>query len=558
VTIAHPAQESLRPRSSVAIALQTAGTLSALIFLISSINEVLSINHLYQSQQFLIGLLLVIFSLWALLEVLRIARQPGSPPLRGLQGILAFQLVLITARHWLASGLRSEPLPVVDPSGAVPAFEQALIVLPVYFLTFLGISHCLISAFSHGEAMRARELRRQMEILRTTKAALEDSENRYRTFFNIPVVGSAITSASRTLLEVNDETCRILGYSREELACRTWAEIFHPDDLAANDAQFQRLLRREIDGYELEMRFIRKDGTIVHTLLAEGCGPIGNQPVDLCYLNLIDISSRKRTEAQLAAAQRRERLRDEQQRRELEQKLKTSLTAAAIAHEIQQPLAAILLNCRLVEQMLACHDPGALPPQLKEKLGALSRDGERVASTMERMRMLLRNVETAHTTVDLAAGLESALLFLRPELKAQMVSLSQEGLERPCHLQGDCAQLQMAAVNLIRNAIQAMEQQHPSSRRLLLRLQRHPDRLNVVVADSGPGFPPDYRSDPSWELLKSTKATGMGLGLFLAQTAASNHHGQLHIGRNACLGGAEVVIELPLVSPGASANPAAP
>jgi signal transduction histidine kinase len=74
------------------------------------------------------------------------------------------------------------------------------------------------------------------------------------------------------------------------------------------------------------------------------------------------------------------------------------------------------------------------------------------------------------------------------------------------------------------------------------------------MADSGPGFPPNYRNHTSWELLKSTKATGMGLGLFLAQTAATNHHGQLHIGRSARLGGAEVVIKLPLISPDPAAD----
>lgn len=555
---ARTAQKSLRPSSSVAIALQSAGTLSALIFLISSISESLSVNNLYASQQFLIGLLLVILSLWALLEVVSVARRPGSPPLRGLQGLLAFQLALIAARHWQATGLRPRPLPLVDSSGAVPAFGEALIIVAIHFFTFLAISQGLIAAFSHAEAMRARELRQQMDILRTTQAALEASENRYRTFFNNPVIGSAITSASRTLLEVNNETCRILGYSREELTGRSLDAFTHPDDRAADEAQFQRLLRREIDSYELDMRFLRKNGTVVHALLAGGCGPIGNQPVDFCYLNLIDISARKRIEAQLAAVQQHERLRDERQRRELEQKLKTSLTAAAIAHEIQQPLAAILLNCRLVEQMLAGQDAGALQPQLRKKLGALSRQGERVVVTMERMRMLLRNVETTHTTVDLAAVLESALLFLRPEFKARNVALSEEGLEEPCPLQGDGPQLQMAAVNLIRNAIEAMDQVPKGGRRLLLQLQRHPERLSIVVADSGPGFPPDYRNDSSWELLRSSKSTGIGLGLFLAQTAATNHHGQLRIGRSGSLGGAEVVIDLPRVSPAASADPATP
>lgn len=117
-----------------------------------------------------------------------------------------------------------------------------------------------------------------------------------------------------------------------------------------------------------------------------------------------------------------------------------------------------------------------------------------------------------------------------------------------------CGQLAVALENLliqrsleqqVRARSQALEEAHAretrneEQRRQLL-------ELRVVVADSGPGFPADHSNDTSWELLKSTKATGMGLGLFLAQTAASNHHGHLRIGRSDELGGAEVVIELPL------------
>jgi PAS domain S-box-containing protein len=538
--------DGLRGSASAAIALQSAWTLSALIFLISSIYEVLSTNHLYQSQQFLIGLLLVVFSLWALLEVLRISQRPGSPPLRTLVGLLTVQLTLISARHWHADQLRTDIPSLSGPPAVMPAFGETMAFLPIYFFTFLAISRCLISAFSHAESIRARELHQQMEILKATKTALEISERRYRTFFNIPVVGTAITSSSRAWIEVNDETCRLLGYSREELLTRTWSELTHPDDLAVEERQFQRLLRREIDSYELEKRFIRKDRTVGYTLVAGGCGPIDDQAVDLCYMNLIDISARKRFEAELEAAQERERLREEQQRGLLEQKLKTSLTAAAVAHEIQQPLAAILLKCRLAAQDLAAMPPADATAVLQERLSSLTADAELVVTTVERMRMLLRNVETIHSCVDLSAILRSALIFLRSEIETQQVQLSDAGLEQASTLQGDSAQLQMAVVNLVRNALQAMENQRPSTRRIRVELQHQSGQLNVVVADSGPGFPPDHRSDTSWELLKSSKATGMGLGLFLAQTAATNHGGRLRVGRSATLGGAEVVLELPL------------
>ena len=248
----------------------------------------------------------------------------------------------------------------------------------------------------------------------------------------------------------------------------------------------------------------------------------------------------------LEQAYTREAHERERRRQLLEQKLKTSLTAAAVVHEIQQPLAAILLKCRLVGEDLAARQGDERLVPLQQLLLSLSGDAEQMVATMERMRMLLRNVETAHSRIDVAATLDSALLYLRTSIQDRHVQVRHEGLDQPCLMQGDGAQLQTAVVNLIRNAIQAMEAQPASDRHLLLQLQRTPAQLRVVVADSGPGFPEDVVNGGSWEVLRSTKSTGMGLGLFLVQTAAANHHGDLHIGRSAQLGGAEVAINLPL------------
>ena len=80
-----------------------------------------------------------------------------------------------------------------------------------------------------------------------------------------------ITSPSKGILEVNDELCRILGYSREELLEKTWAELTHPDDLPQDLFNFDRVMAREIEGYSLEKRWIRKDGQIVNGIMAAKC-----------------------------------------------------------------------------------------------------------------------------------------------------------------------------------------------------------------------------------------------------------------------------------------------
>lgn len=279
------------------------------------------------------------------------------------------------------------------------------------------------------------------------------------------------------------------------------------------------------------------------------CGHLGVALETLLIQQSLEQQVQDRSAA-LRRAYERESRHAQQQRDLLRQKLKTSLIAAAAVHEIQQPLAAILLHCRLAVQRLEAPAEATGSASLIGQLRPLADAVEEVSTTMERMQQLLRNVETEPSLLDLSTTLNSALAFQQMELRRQEVQLFCEGVAQPCPMRGDAAQLQMAVVNLIRNALQAMEQQPPEQRRLLLQLERQEQQLLIRVADSGPGFPEDFSGcDTSWETLRSSRATGMGIGLFLAQTAASNHRGDLQIGRSAVLGGAEVVISLPCPEP---------
>ncbi len=540
----------------LALSLQSAGLLSTLIFLVSAVYEVLAANSLHTSQFFLIALLLGALALWALLEIATISRHRRIQGLRTLRLILIVQVGVIALRHWGDFAPHTLEAAAGTLRQASPDLSQATIFLPLYLLVFLSISRSLIDIFASAERERANQLQEQMTILSRTKGELEASEARYRNFFNLPLVGTAITDAGRRWVAINDKTGAILGYSRDELFRRTWTELTHPDDLAIEMTLFERMRRHEINGYQIEKRFIRKDGSIVHTLMAGGLGPQGGQQPELFHMNIIDISDRKRVEAQLIEAQQREQAQAQQQRSELEQKLKTSLTASAVVHEIQQPLATILLNCRLAEATVRNLPAESIPDALRAQLSQLTANGDQVTATMERMRMLLRNVETQPAPLDLAINIESSLIYLRKDLQNSSIQLTSCGLDQPCPLMGDGAQLQSAMVNLIRNAIEAMGQQPADSRQLLIRLQHQRDQVSIEVADSGPGFPRDYSGTTSWELLRSTKASGMGIGLFLAQTAAINHGGCLRIGRHAELGGAEVVIDIPRRPPNLSATEA--
>ena len=101
--------------------------------------------------------------------------------------------------------------------------------------------------------------------------SLREKEALFRSYYELGLIGMAITSLEKGWIQCNDCLCSILGYTLEELFCKTWAELTHPDDLATDEAYFQKVLSGEIDGYQMEKRFIRKDGVAVHTDLSVKC-----------------------------------------------------------------------------------------------------------------------------------------------------------------------------------------------------------------------------------------------------------------------------------------------
>ncbi len=135
------------------------------------------------------------------------------------------------------------------------------------------------------------------------EAALRRSEQRFRGYFELPLIGIAITSPEKGWLEVNDGLCAMLAYPREELVVKTWAELTHPEDLAADASQFKRVLAGEIEGYCLDKRFLRKDGQTVWTSLAVRCVRKPDRTADYFVATLQDITERKKAEAQLLRKQ---------------------------------------------------------------------------------------------------------------------------------------------------------------------------------------------------------------------------------------------------------------
>jgi len=165
--------------SPIAMPLQAVGLLSALIFLISCIFEVLVINGLYEGQHILFSLLLLCLSLWAIVELQLVINKRLQLPTRALRIGLLAQVLVVLVRGFTGFGRSAHSVLESGLAGG-PRFGFALVFLPVYLALFMLISRLIINAFSYAEYLRANQLQLQMVALEQARKALQLSEERYR------------------------------------------------------------------------------------------------------------------------------------------------------------------------------------------------------------------------------------------------------------------------------------------------------------------------------------------------------------------------------------------
>ena len=243
------------------------------------------------------------------------------------------------------------------------------------------------------------------------------------------------------------------------------------------------------------------------------------------------------------------RKKDEQALAAVTSKLKVSLEAASIAHEIKQPLSVVRLTSQSLNQLLNHSNNPALPPALSEGLNTLDHETERINTITEKMRALLRNAQIKREPVDLLQVIESSVRYVKSK-HGQNDWIDDGSLRRwsdgEAVIQGDAIQLQLALINVLNNAFEALEQHQPGGERsqvpsISVSLQSHRDHWAIAIDDNGPGLSEEAISDLT---LMSSKPDGTGLGLFIVRSAAEGHGGSLVLSSSP-LGGLRAVLNLP-------------
>ena len=363
---------------------------------------------------------------------------------------------------------------------------------------------------------------------------LRQSEEKFRKYFELPLVGIAITSLEKGWLEVNDRLCEFFGYSREELTKMTWMELTYPEDLEADVVEFNKVLNGESEGYSLEKRFVNKSGEIVYAEISARCVRKSDGQVDYFVALVQDINDRKRAEQEMILA------REEAERASNAK----SEFLSQMSHELRTPLNAILGFGQVLES-----DPQEpLTTFQQQSVTEILKGGSHLLELINEILDLSR-IETGHLTL----SLESVNLGLLTE---ELITLC-EPVAKKCHVEllnyvplhddlfvfADRIRLKQVLLNLVSNAI---KYNRTGGTVKIDAGTNGMETISISITDTGVGIPEERMKDlfqPFNRLgSEKTEIEGTGVGLTITKQLVEKMNGRILVESQAGVGSTFTVI----------------
>jgi len=358
---------------------------------------------------------------------------------------------------------------------------------------------------------------------KAAEQALSDSERRYG------VLVDGVTDYAIYMIDPNGIVTnwnrgaeRIKGYSTEEIVGRNFSCFYTEEDRAANLPQRALEIAAREGRHEVEALRVRKDGSrfwanvVVDALRNESGQLIGFAKITR------DITERRRAARELEGA-RLKILQEEFAR--ANRLMQMGELTASIAHEVNQPIAAVVAGAGA-----AMHWLSATPPDVKsarQSLERIARDGERAGEIINRISALVRNEPPRRDRLNVNDIIVEALSVVQCDLDNHDIKLQSGLAEGLPAVLADRVQLQQVILNLISNAIEAMSGAYDSPRKLAV-ISGAADLANVFVEvrDSGPGLD-TANLDRVFDPFFTTKPRGIGMGLAISRTIIAAHGGRL-------------------------------
>src|SRR5712672_2726442 len=344
---------------------------------------------------------------------------------------------------------------------------------------------------------------------------LQEREAKIRRLVDANVVGVLISNVDGHVVEANDAFLDMVGFTRDDLASGRikWTDLTPPEWQAVSQRAVEQL--RATGSADLfEKEYFRKDGTRVPVLVAAAA--LAGTPAQTVVF-VVDLRERKAADEALLRA-----------REELARVTRVSTVGeltASIAHEINQPLAAVATYAGAALQWLGRETPNV--DRARDAVERTVQENEHAGKIVSRVRALVKKVPSRTEPLGINTVVLEVLEMARNELQRNGISLRTELSAGNPLVLGDRIQLQQLLLNLIRNAVDAMRQPGISPRELSITSGCGGEHeVFVEVRDSGPGFEAktlDRIFDPFF----TTKPDGMGMGLSISRSIVIAHGGRL-------------------------------
>ena len=459
----------------------------------------------------------------------------GSVLFLGL--VIASTVVLHNARRNPDPVLFYVPLPFL--LWAVFRFGTRATSAAILVVTFLAIWS---SAHGHGPfinesaEINARSI--QMFLIAIAvpimllSAGIQEhrkAEQRFTVAFRAsPDPMSIVRQRDGTLVDVNDHWVEMFGHEPEEPVSRTLRDL----NLCLSEgghAQQMIGFGRSKPVRDVECSVRTKIGKVRQVSLSAEVVEVGNEP---CFVVIIrDITDRKLAEKasrDLAHASRVASLGE---------------LTASIAHEINQPLAAILSNADAAELLLESESPPL--DEIRKILADIRNDDVRASEIIRQIRLLTRKRAMQMEALEVNNVTADVLQLMEAEARRRNVSLHTEFTAVPVMIFGDRVHLQQVLMNLILNGMEAMADTPEADRRLFVRIATYGERwVEISVTDSGQGIPAG-KLPRLFDSFFTTKEDGMGMGLAIVRSIIDAHRGRIFAENNSD-GGATFRFELPI------------